>query len=76
MNNKPAMQYMAAVGAQIESGLLTLGEITDAADLARNLIENAVPSDLAEVTASRYREFLIQRPKLMAATIRDYYRAL
>ena len=55
---------------------LTLGEITDPDDLAANLAENAVPAKLAEVTAGSYKEFLVERRKLMAATIRDYYQAL
>ena len=67
---------MAQVNAQIESGALTLGEITDADDLARNLTESAVPAMLADVTAGSYREFLAERRRLMAAIIRDYYQTL
>lgn len=76
ISNKPPAQYMADMASQIESGLLTLGEITDAADLAANLAENAIPTNLIEVTAGSYKEFLAQRRKLMAAVIRDYYQAL
>ncbi|GAA4129688.1 DUF262 domain-containing protein [Nocardioides fonticola] len=76
ISNKPPAVYMAEVQAQIESGQLTLGEITDSADLARNLLENAVPPDLATVSAGNYREFLAGRRKLMATTIRDFYKGL
>jgi len=76
ISNKPPMQYMAEIAAQVESGQLTLGEITDSDDLAVNLAENAIPSRLAEVTAGSYKEFLVERRKLIAATIRDYYQAL
>jgi hypothetical protein len=76
ISNKPPATYMAQVDAQIESGALTLGEITDANDLARNLAENAVPAMLADVTAGSYQEFLAQRRQLMAAIIRDYYQVL
>jgi hypothetical protein len=76
ISNKPPGQYMAEIATQIETGVLTLGEITTADDLAANLTENAVPADLADVTAGGYREFLAQRRKLMAATIRDYYQGL
>jgi hypothetical protein len=76
ITNKPPATYMAEVDAQIESGTLSLGEITDANDLARNLAENAVPAMLADVTAGSYQEFLVERRKLMAAVIRDYYQAL
>ena len=76
VSNKPPATYMAEIGSQIESGVLTLGEITDAADLERNLTENAIPAYLAEVTAGSYREFLAERRRLMAAIIRDYYQTL
>lgn len=76
ISNKPPTQYMMALASQIESGLLTLGEITDAADLAANLVENAIPTNLVEVTAQTYRDFLAERRKLMAAVIRDYYQRL
>lgn len=76
ISNKSPSTYMGEVDTQIKSGVLTLGEITDADDLARNLVENAVPVQLSTVDAGSYREFLAQRRKLMAATIRDYYQAL
>lgn len=58
IGNEPPVQYMAEVAAQIESGQLTLGEITSTSDLERNLEENAVPANLATVTAGSYPEFL------------------
>jgi hypothetical protein len=67
---------MAELDKQVESGILGLGEIVDAEDLARNLAENAMPSYLAEVTAGSYREFLGERRRLMAAVIRDHYQTL
>lgn len=76
ISNKPPAIYMAEVGSQVRSGLLTLGEITDPDDLDQNLIENAIPVGLASVEAGSYMEFLAERRKLMAATIRDYYQEL
>ncbi len=76
ISNKPPAAYMAQVAEQIITGHLTLGEITDATDLVRNLAENAVPSDLENITAGNYREFLVERRRLMAGIIRDYYHAL
>lgn len=76
ISNKPPAEYMAEVARQLETGILTLGEISDPTDLARNLSENAIPAYLAEVTAGGYREFLSQRRKLMASVIRDYYQSL
>ncbi|WP_109687529.1 DUF1524 domain-containing protein [Branchiibius hedensis] len=76
ISNKPPSIYMAEVDEQVASGILRLGEIVDAEDLARNLQENAVPLSVREATAGSYPEFLDQRRKLMAGTIRDFYRAL
>lgn len=76
ISNKPPEVYMAEVEAQIETGVLTLGEITDRGDLARNLAENAVPVSVSEVTAGMYPDFLAERRHLMAATIRRYYQGL
>ena len=76
ISNKPPVQYMADMETQINSGVLTLGEINDAADLTRNFAENAVPSDLSSVDAGSYPEFLVARRKLMAATIHRYFEAL
>lgn len=73
ISNRPPSIYMAEMDAQIASQQLKLGEITDAADLARNLEENAVPANLIEVSAATYPEFLAERRRLMAAAIRRYY---
>lgn len=76
ISNRPPNVYMAEMDAQIASQQLALGEITDAADLARNLEENAVPANLPEVSAATYPEFLAERRQLMAAAIRRYYEKL
>ncbi len=76
IGNKPPSQYMALVGDQIDSGVLALGEIISLDDLSDNLAANAVPSTLASVTAGSYPDFLVQRRRLMAATIRTYYSSL
>lgn len=76
IGNRSPADYMAIVHDQIQSGKLRLGEISDQLDLERNLAENAVPTDLAEVTAATYPEFLIQRRRLMADAIKRYYQQL
>jgi hypothetical protein len=73
ISNKPPAVYMDQLATQIETGHLALGEITDAEDLARNLAENAVPLNLAEVSAGSYPEFLAERRKLIAQFIRQYF---
>lgn len=76
ISNKPPREYLSMVDAQTGGGLLQLGEITDPGELARNLEENALPADLADVDASNYPEFLEHRRVLMAQMMRRYYEAL
>lgn len=73
ISNKPPTTYLAEVVTQIDSGQITLGEITGAMDLERNLQENAIPASLDTVTAGSYPDFLIERRKLMASAIRAYF---
>jgi hypothetical protein len=73
ISNKPPTVYMAELASQVETGQLSLGEIVNAEDLERNLSENAVPVNLATVTAGSYPEFLIVRRKLIANAIRAYF---
>ncbi len=72
----PPKEYMAMMSRQIETGELKIGEITQRSDLEMNLKENAIPEFIDEVSAENYPEFLEARRKLMAQTIRDYYRDL
>ncbi len=76
VSNKPPSEYMALIADQIESGRLSLGEITDGQDLAANLVENAVPEWLPEVSSSNYPEFLTARRLLMASRMRTYFEQL
>lgn len=76
ISNKPPAEYLSEIAVQIHTGKLTLGEISSETDLAANLAENSVPSNIAQVTAKTYKAFLKERRLLMAATIRDYYNTL
>lgn len=73
ISNRAPADYMAEVSHQIQTGSLSLGELTSIQDLDHNLSENAIPSDLDKVTAESYPEFLRLRRSLMASYIRDYY---
>lgn len=76
VSNKPPSEYMAVMAEQIGSGRLSLGEITDGKDLAANLVENAAPEWLSEVSSGNYREFLAERRLLMARRMRTYFEQL
>lgn len=76
ISNNPPTGYMEAMNVQINTGQLTLGEITESGDLARNFAENAVPEGLSSVTAENYLSFLVERRRLMAEFIRTYFEKL
>lgn len=76
IKDHPPEEYMQWVANQIATGTLQIGEITDQEDLEANLAENAIPDFIGDVTAHNYQEFLVERRKLMAAMIREYYEAL
>lgn len=69
-------EYMGMVDEQIATGVLKLGEIGDADDLARNLEENAIPENIRDVSVDNYESFLAERRQLMAQAVRRYYEGL
>jgi len=76
VSNQPPDVYMARIAKQIDTGVLELGEIIDQQDLQSNLEENALPANFAEVDATNYKDFLVERRKLMAKKIRTYFEQL
>ncbi|MDP3952650.1 hypothetical protein [Microbacterium sp.] len=76
ISNRAPVDYLDEVNRQIDTGALSLGEITSWDDLEANLAENALPAELREVTAESYSAFLRQRRSLIAAYIQTYYSKL
>ncbi len=68
--------YMSKIKKQIAGECEYCGGIVDEDDLKKNLAENMVPEELAEMNVDNYSEFLKKRRVLMAAFIRDYYQKL
>lgn len=68
--------YFGKILAQCESGILNIGNITDKEKLMSNLAQNAIPENIVNMTVEDYDRFLIERRKLMAATIEKYYKRL
>lgn len=76
ISNKVPGDYLALVCEQIADGQLRLGGITSGEVLTENMRQNAIPENLAEVTAESYGQFLVERRRLMASLLKDYYRSL
>ena len=71
----PAM-YFAGLWEQCKNGTTRYGGITDADKLRDNLAAHCIPQGMETVSVEGYDAFLQERRNLMAAKIRDYYRAL
>ena len=68
--------YFSKVNNQCETGIIELGNISDAELLAKNLEENCIPANIADMDVSSYNDFLAERRKLMAKLIEKYYKNL
>ncbi len=76
IGNKPPEEYMKIVMKQCEDEKCKIGDIHDAIVLNENLRQNCIPSNLSEMTAADYPEFLKERRKLMVYKIKRYYEGL
>ncbi|MFA7653444.1 MAG: DUF262 domain-containing protein [Candidatus Magasanikbacteria bacterium] len=76
VGKKAPVDYMAEVYKQCNGGRLKYGGINDAGDLEDNLKQNCIPSGFDKMEIDDYPTFLLERRKLMAAKIRDYYLSL
>lgn len=68
--------YFPEARKQCETGIITIGSITDCHQLLENLRTNCVPEEVFEMDHTRYAEFLEKRRVRMAKKIRAYYEAL
>ena len=76
IGKKAPCEYFAEARKQCETGVITIGSITNYDQLLANLETNCVPTDVFDMDFSRYSEFLEKRRVMMAKKIRAYYEAL
>jgi hypothetical protein len=76
ISDKSPSEYLRRVRDQIQTDRPTVGNITDAALLQRNLEQHCIPPEIFEMTARDYPEFLKMRRHLIAQKIRDYFFSL
>lgn len=77
IGDDPPATYFQALWKQCESGKPQyVGSITAADQLRANLAAHCIPQGMEEAGVHDYNKFLQERRALMAAKIRDYYRAL
>ena len=68
--------YFQKVSAECKDGQIAFGNIADVETLKENLRENCIPENVVGMDYHHYEEFLVERRKLMAQKIKDYYYSL
>lgn len=69
-------EYFSTVMKQFASGTAEIGNIMDMESLNANIAENAIPSEIVNMTVADYDDFLSKRRRLMAKMIEEYYKCL
>lgn len=76
VGNKPPKEYFELIRNQINQSDRQLSGINTEKDLFDNLKMNCVPSEILKMDIGDYDDFMVQRRKLMAEKIRNYYFSL
>lgn len=73
IGEKAPADYFALTYKQCDTKSLVVGTIADSIDLKENLSINCIPESIVSMTHESYEDFLLQRRKLMAKKIKNYY---
>ena len=73
VGEKAPNEYFKMLFEQCETKVSKYGNITEQKVLNENLIENCIPENIVSISVENYDEFLLERRKLMAKKIKDYY---
>lgn len=73
IGDKSPIEYFKIVHEQCETKSLKYGNIADPDILRENLKSNCIPESILSMDYNDYDEFLLERRKLMARKIKDYY---
>ena len=76
IGNTPPHTYFKELKEQCDTREPKYGGIYDLSNLRKNLAENAIPDSVLDGRKLDYKKFLASRRKLIANSIRDYYKSL
>ncbi|MDL2228172.1 DUF262 domain-containing protein [Odoribacter sp. OttesenSCG-928-L07] len=76
VGEKAPNDYFKTVFEQTETKELKYGNITDVDLLKENLRVNCIPENISSMNVENYEDFLLERRKLMANKIKEYYKSL
>jgi hypothetical protein len=73
IGEKAPCEYFKIIFEQCETKVLKYGNITEIEILKDNLKDNCIPKDIVLMNVDNYDDFLLERRKLMAKKIKEYY---
>jgi len=73
IGEKSPNEYFKTFFEQCETKVLKYGNIIDIDILKENLKENCIPENIVSMSAENYDDFLLERRKLMAKKIKEFY---
>ena len=76
VGNKSPQEYFEIIQTKIKNGDSSLTGLSSLSELQENLRMNCIPDNIGEMTVGNYNDFLIERRKLMALKMREYYFSL
>lgn len=76
IKDKAPEVYFSELQEQCQTGQAMYGAITSLNDIQDNYSMHCIPSGMESKTIDHYEDFLLERRKLMALKIRDYYQKL
>ncbi|MDD4109240.1 MAG: DUF262 domain-containing protein [Prolixibacteraceae bacterium] len=76
IGDKAPNDYFKTVFDQCETKEMKFGNISELSMLKDNLRINCIPENIVTMDASHYEDFLLERRRLMAKKIKDYYLSL
>jgi len=76
IGKKTPADYFGIAFAQCKTEIVKIGTIINREDLGANLAANCIPEKIVNMTVADYEDFLLERRKLMAAKIKEYYNSI
>jgi hypothetical protein len=76
IGKKAPSEYFKIALEQCNTGGMKIGTITKTDDFKENLGVNCIPENIVDMTVADYEDFLLERRKLMARKIKDYYQKI
>jgi hypothetical protein len=76
VGNKSPNQYFQEIIEQCNGGLKKYGSIESLAEFNYNMQAHCIPETITDMSVEHYSTFLLERRKLMAQKIKEYYQGL